>query len=276
MSRTWLASVALLFVAADPPGVDLKGLVTDPDGKPLPGAHVFISTARVRRGTSPLCPSCYPDCIKTAQTDSTGKFVIPKLDPELIFRVLVVSETHKAQVVENVDPAVKALETFLVPLPPTLDPRKTIRGRVLGSKGEPIVGATVEPYGAKLKDRRWWGMVREVDPLTVTNLRGEFLITSIEPDIALDVRVDAREHAKRIVPLLSPANRTTSRWKPAAGFVAASSKTGARCPVWRWAWSRPIALRGISSATPRSARTRKGSLNFRMSRRMKTITSIRS
>lgn len=192
-----LLIAVILQLGANAPAVDLTGTIVDAADKPLEGAHVFIETARPRQGTNPLCPSCYPDCIKTTRTDAAGKFTLPRLDPELVFRVLVVAEGFKPSLVPNVDPLRQPLAAKLSLLPETLDPRHTLRGRVVDIKGQPIVGATVEPFGAKLGERRWWGTLKGVDTLAVTNLRGEFVITSVDPDIALDLRAGGREHAKR-------------------------------------------------------------------------------
>jgi hypothetical protein len=202
MFSTLLISTALLLTAAEKPTVDLTGVVADNAGKPIAGAKVFIHTAGPRQGTSPLCPSCYPDCARKGETDAEGKFTIPRLDPELVFRVLVVAEGHQPGLVSGVDPVRQTMKAELTPLPADLDPRRTVRGRVVDSRGKPIVGATVEPFGIKTSTKRWWGAMPGVDPLALTNLNGEFMITSIEADIALDLRVEGWEHAARIVELL--------------------------------------------------------------------------
>jgi hypothetical protein len=207
MSFILLISTAQLLAAADSPGVDLPrvdltGVIADNTGKPVAGAKVFIYTAGPRQGTSPLCPSCYPDCAKKGETDRDGKFTIPQLDRELVFRVLVAAEGYQPKLVPGVNPAGEPLTTELTSLPTELDPRRTVRGRVVDALGNPIIGAAVAPFGIKTTKKRWWGSMPGVDPLALTNLRGEFVITSIEPDIALDLRVEGREHAPRIVELL--------------------------------------------------------------------------
>lgn len=202
MNGIVLSSLALLLTAVDVPGVDLTGLVSKSDGRPLPGAHVFISTAALRKGVGSLCPSCYPDCEKHAITDGQGKFVLKNLDRDLVFKVVIIAEAHRPQIVPGVDPARKSLQATLTPLPADLDPRRIVRGRVVDPKGRPIAGATVEPFGIKTAGMRWWGAMPGVDPLAVTNLKGEFVITTAEPDVALDLHVKGREHAPRICELL--------------------------------------------------------------------------
>ena len=69
--------VALLL--ADRP--DLVGRVVTSEGDPVPGAHALVDSASVREGASPLCPSSYADCRKSAVTDRTGRFRIGSVDP---------------------------------------------------------------------------------------------------------------------------------------------------------------------------------------------------
>jgi hypothetical protein len=68
----YLIPLALLLSAAAPERLDLAGRVTTTDGTTLNGAHVMIYTARVRKGTNALCPSCYADCSKKLATGKDG------------------------------------------------------------------------------------------------------------------------------------------------------------------------------------------------------------
>ncbi len=86
-------------------GTDLIGKVVDSSGKPIANARVFVYTAGPRQGTSPLCPSCYPDCTKEATTNSAGAFTIKSLDPKLIFRILAVAEGYRPRIISQVDTA---------------------------------------------------------------------------------------------------------------------------------------------------------------------------
>ena len=83
---------------------DLSGVVMAGE-KPVLRAIVYVYTAGPRVGTSPYCPSCYADCGKRATTDKSGAFKIPSLDPQLIFRILVVAEGYETMFVPGVDAA---------------------------------------------------------------------------------------------------------------------------------------------------------------------------
>jgi len=184
--------------AANIARLDLTGEVRMTNGKPIM-ATVFIATARPKTGTSPFCPSCYADCIKSAKADVQGRFKIESLDPTLIFRILVVAKDYEPKYVGEVDPAkgpvkVELESRNLADAPPG----NTLLGRVVDSQGRPIAGATVESFGIHTKDGAGhWGSLPGVDPLAVTDDRGVFLITSLKPFAALDVKVEARGFARK-------------------------------------------------------------------------------
>lgn len=194
----FIISALVAAVSLVPARPDLRGRVTDADGRPLRGATAHIYTGAVRTGTSPYCPSCYADCAKSAKTDADGSFRIQSLDPELKFTVLVVAEGYKPILTGLVDPAVgKLVEVKLAELPTNLDPARTLKGRIIGPDGNPVTGAIVTPFGCKTRSRRWWGSMPGVDAMSITNTRGEFLLTGESPAIAYDVEVEARGLATR-------------------------------------------------------------------------------
>src|SRR5580658_4817678 len=109
-----LAAALSISLAAD--RVTLTGKVTDSSGKPLEDATVMIYHAGVKKGYSTFCPSCYADCGKRAVTDQAGSFIIPKLDPDLQFELLVVHDGYKPKFLGNVDPSLGPAETAAIVL----------------------------------------------------------------------------------------------------------------------------------------------------------------
>jgi hypothetical protein len=217
-------------------GVDCGGIVLNADHHPVANAHVSIWTARVKRGTSPLCPSCYPDCKKQASTDLEGRFSLADMDTELLFDVLVVAEGYCPHRVQNVDPAEGRLEVVLSPdSEERLSPAHVMKGRVVGPDGRPVGGATVSPVGRMVKRRMVLKHLRpadpndlqlfpatdmeidggthaqpfrsiEIDPLAVTNERGEFSLYTEVPDLTVDVLVCGRGLAPCHCPSLRPGS----------------------------------------------------------------------
>lgn len=219
-SRVWVALTLTIGAvasaqqpASDPPGASKAAEVQDsksaarPDlvgrvsgSRKVPEATVFIFTAGPKVGTSTFCPSCYADCRKSARTDEQGTFKIESLDPQLIFRILVVAKGFAPKFVTKVDPADGPVDVYLQRLNlANVTPDRSIRGQVVDAGGKPIVGAVVESYGVRRKNDLGtrWGQLPGVDPLAVTDDQGEFLLSALEPFQGLDVRVEAGTFAKR-------------------------------------------------------------------------------
>jgi hypothetical protein len=179
-------------------GPDLLGHVTA--GGAIPKATVFIFTAGPKVGTSTFCPSCYADCRKSAKSDAQGDFKIESLDPQLVFRILVVAKGFTPRFVSKVDPAHGPVDVELEPVDSAeITPDRSIRGQVVGPDGKPVVGAVVESRGIRRKNDAgsMWGQLPGVDPLAVTDEQGEFLLSAREPFQSLDVRVEARTFANK-------------------------------------------------------------------------------
>ncbi len=181
------------------PRPNLLGDVSAKNGKPLTGASVFIATAGPKTGTSTFCPSCYADCSKSAKTDSKGQFEIDSLNPTLIFRVLAVAKGYKPKFETKVDPAEGPINVELDPASAAdATPDRSLRGRVVDSKGAPVEGAVVSMEGTQTRDGMGsWGALDGIDPLAVTDEKGEFLITSQKPFDMMDVSVEARRFAHK-------------------------------------------------------------------------------
>jgi beta-lactamase regulating signal transducer with metallopeptidase domain len=184
--------------APDASRPDLSGAVTAKDGSPL-SATVFIATAAPKTGTSTFCPSCYADCRKSTTTDAAGNFKIDSLDPQLTFRILAVAPGYKPKYVSKVDPAKGPQKIELDPIESAdATPDRSLRGRVVDPNGQPVPGAVVEVNGIQRQDEGGeFGQIDGVDPLAVTDAKGEFLVTAKDPFKTLDVKVSARAFADK-------------------------------------------------------------------------------
>jgi hypothetical protein len=82
--------------------------------------------------------------------------------------------------------------------PDRFDPKRILRGVVLGPDGKPLVGAKIAPQG--FSTEAFSGFSPDIfDPVAVTNLRGEFALTSKSPIEYADLRVEGNGVASRIV-----------------------------------------------------------------------------
>jgi hypothetical protein len=194
-----MTAVLLTLVLLAPP--DLVGRVVATDGKPVAGARVLIGSAHVRQGTSPLCPSCFPDCRKQADTDSGGRFRIAAVDPALSFDVVVIADGYRPALATKSDPTRGPVEVRLTPFDPAqLDPKRVLRGVVLGPDDRPLVGARVAAPWVRREGRFGSNLNAEVfDPVAVTNLRGEFVLAAKVPFDDANLRVEGPGVAPRMV-----------------------------------------------------------------------------
>jgi hypothetical protein len=196
--------------AAEAVRPDLLGVVQDPSGQPLTAVSIFIDSAWVKKGYSPLCPSCYADCAKKALTDYEGHFVIASLDPQLRFSVLVAADGFKPRMVERIDPLHSGLTVVLERLDrDKLDKDKVITGLVRDEKGAPISGAVITP--SMFKTSGWDGFSPGIfDPLALTNDEGRFVITAKQSIVHASFTVSARGYASQHLENATPAEQDRS------------------------------------------------------------------
>jgi uncharacterized GH25 family protein len=203
-----LISVVLTFgtrnaLLADPERPDLSGRVTLENGSPVANATVFIYTAGPKVGSAVVCPSCYPDCIKRAKTSAKGEFTIPALDPNLIFRLLVVAPGFDSKFEAKTDPAQGEKKITIEPLnEEKLKSATRIAGMVMDEEGKALAGATISPEGvAQGSGTSWGGTDRYVDPLAVTDDEGKFWLFCKSSVDMVHAVAEGRGVAKRWVDL---------------------------------------------------------------------------
>lgn len=202
-----MLALACATPAAMAQSPSITGKVTSPDGEPLAGVRVDISTAAPKVGRGIFCPSCYLDCGKWTMTDESGDFVLEDLDPSLKFRLVLTLPGRNALQTELVNPSDGPLELSLQPLPENIDPSRVVSGVVTQDEA-PIVGALVSPHGAKTPNKRWWGRV-DVDP-TVTDAQGRFALVVPDDFLSLDVTITSYGSCGARVILLEPGAEPVS------------------------------------------------------------------
>ena len=169
---------------------EITGQISTPDGTPLVGARIDISTAAPKVGPGLFCPSCYLDCRKSATTDEDGKFHLTDLSHQLKFRLVVSAPGHQTIKSKLLDPAAGSADFVLQASPENVDASRVVSGIVRDPSGNPIVGALVDPYGAETATRRWQGKV-EVDA-AVSDFNGRF--SMLLPESMLGLDVDITQH----------------------------------------------------------------------------------
>ena len=234
----WLAFTAACMAVphAVSAKVDLVGTVVSSGERPVPGATVYVYTARLRHGVSAVCPSCYFDCGKHEETAKHGEFKIRALDDSLLFRVLVVAQGFEPRFAEDVDPSRGPLVVRLSPRDTTSgNAALRVRGRVIDHDGTAVVGATVSVLGIRRTGSESYGSVPGSEPLAVSDAAGDFVLSTADSDVALIVLVRARGFAPRYfdgIPAgLDPARLVLSRGATLRGQVLLDARPAAGVAV---------------------------------------------
>jgi hypothetical protein len=189
----------------------INGMVVEGAGQPVKDATVFVYSARLKQGYAIVCPTCWIDCGKRADTDAQGKFTIADLNPALKFRLLVVKDGFAASAKGGVDPAQGPLPPIeLHPRAASPDDSKIVHGRVTDVTGNPIAGVLIEPVGATLPNGgKYFGTTDWLDPLAATNAYGEFAIVAAKPVTNVMLKISPRALAPKLL-TESPGPATNS------------------------------------------------------------------
>ena len=190
------------------------GRVADSSFKPLENALVMVYSARVRKGYSLFCPTCYRDCGKRTLTGPDGSYRIPDLDPDLIFTLVAVKDGYLAGSVANVDPAAgPAPDVYLKPEPIVSDATQIVHGKVVNSHGSPMQGALVQPDFAILRGPggsfSFSSPIEWINEVALTNDKGEFDVSFSKPAVEMNLRVFARGMAAKHFTVPSGEERHT-------------------------------------------------------------------
>lgn len=149
----------------------------------------------------------YPEWGKHALSDENGNFVLEGLDEKKIYSLLIVAEGYVPVQVERRDPA-SEVEAQVREMPEDRkDAERMIKGRVVDQQGQAVWGAEVRTVGMKKGDQHRSGGLRGIDPMTVTDPDGKFVITTHEPDLQVDLRIIKRGFATQLATLQAPGEQ---------------------------------------------------------------------
>ncbi len=218
-----LALLILAFAASGLLAADratISGKIVDGAGHPVDHATVLVYHAGVKKGYSTFCPSCYVDCGKRTTTGPDGTFLIKSVDSELLFELLAVRDGFQPTFIKKVDPLSQSAATaVLSPRLATTVPEKVVRGRVIDDHGLPLRDSVVQPVGLSSNEDpdgtpsksevSLYGTLKGLDPIAITDDKGEFEIASERPALAMLLKFETRGFAPKLQALPTGMNRKT-------------------------------------------------------------------
>jgi|KBSSwiStaDraftv2_1062776.scaffolds.fasta_scaffold138944_2 hypothetical protein len=253
---------ALATARAQDDAPRLEGTVLLADGQSATNALVFIFSAAPRDGTKGvLSPHYFPDCGRYARTDAEGRFVIQPVDKDLLFRLLVTAPGHRPDYIKDADPMFGGGQVKLKRLQLTGVPAsQRVIGKILEPSGRAVAGARVEIGATRVGGSTTYSSSfnGKVDPMAVSNERGEFFLDCTNGISGLMATIDAARLAKRRMWLdvgqahlirlktgVSVTGRLVQSGKPVTG-VSVVGSTAER-------WSE-VFMRGFEAGTDSNGR----------------------
>ena len=197
---TAAASVALLLpLLSGHAAEQVEGRVINTNGLAVADATVSIFYAVPRDGKTTICPTCYPDVGKKTKTDAQGNFKITGVNPDLKFRLLVTASGYRPDFIKNVDPFFSSALAKLVPMRVTGNSvAQRVIGKLLDPEGKPVAGAAINVEGTRYSGVSYSSATSgRVDPLAVTDEKGEFFLDCTRDTSAITVTIEPPALAKR-------------------------------------------------------------------------------
>lgn len=124
--------------------------------------------------------------------------------------MLFVAEGYRPQFAKKLDPAKQSAEIKLEAIPAeSPQPDHVVRGRVRDAQGAPVMGATIWPRMTYYSDGTGTSACTGLDPVAISNRRGEFELRCTLSLKSVDLQVEARGLAKRNVSAAPSGNQIT-------------------------------------------------------------------
>ena len=183
---------------ANPASAILRGKLWNDDATGVTNATVLILRARSKVGVSTLCPTCYPDCQKSASSDELGNFKLTDLDPTLVFDLLVSAPGYQTKVLTGVDPK-RFHNDFTIPYidEEALKGSSRVAGIILDPEGRPAPGCILNCDRFERGGSTYWGGGdRYMDSIVVADPTGRFWSRCDESVTLVHARVDSRLAAR--------------------------------------------------------------------------------
>ena len=184
-----------------------EGLVQGKDGKPVPGALVRVIGVRGFNTSYRESVTDGPPVGTEARTGPDGRFTLPPLPDNKLYRLLVAAEGFDAFPYGGVDAKSDPIRVRLAPaVEPGKPGRYAVKARLIGPDGKPVSWAAVELNGfSETPGSMSFGGSSGFPEQAISDGKGEFTFARDQPFIRLQVDV----HAAGLAPVgvwLEPTN----------------------------------------------------------------------
>ena len=173
--------------------VPAEGTVQGKDGKPVVGALVRVIGVRNLNTSYNESDMESPPVGIEVKTGADGRFTLPPLPDNKLYRLLVAADGFEPFPYGGVDPKSDPIQVRLAPAPaPGSVGKYAVRARLIGPHGKPVAWASVEPDGiSQSPGSMSWGGSHGFPEQLLSDAKGEFTFARNEPFLRLQVRVHA-------------------------------------------------------------------------------------
>jgi hypothetical protein len=173
----------------------LRGVVRDEAGKPVAGATVYVAEVRPAKKALGYESNFYPEWGKRVLSGADGAFVVEEVGEGLEFDLIVAAAEHPALSVKDVRPGKKVTAKLAKWAENVTDQEHQWRGVVKDPEGKPAWGVEVSPQSYQLGFGYAFGAPPGMQERTVTNEKGEFVLSIEKPETGVSLRFTGRENA---------------------------------------------------------------------------------
>ncbi|MDB6125720.1 MAG: hypothetical protein JWQ71_4713 [Pedosphaera sp.] len=168
------------------------GVVKTREGEPLAGVHLIVSGVREFSQSYSDSNSQEPAVGLEATTDADGKFTMPPLPDNRMYRLLAIADKFESFVYGGFDPKSDPIEIRLIPATNApVQGKYAVHARVIGPEGKPVPWAFVKPEGVGTDSGTSWGGTQNFPEQVITSTNGEFILSRSNRFTRLQVNITA-------------------------------------------------------------------------------------
>ncbi len=193
-----ISILAVILAVTTQPSLSIQGKVTDPQGKAIENAKVYVLAAEPRAEAAANCPTEYVGVGNVIATESDGRFALAELDSRLTYEVAIAADHYKAQHRRFSIDTKKPVVIKLAPLPKDVNNDNCVTGHVVDGDGKPIAGALITLQGEKYQGGHSYGGIKNVDQFAVSGDDGAFIMIADKPGRQFDVLFEHPRYAPQL------------------------------------------------------------------------------